>query len=136
MGLADIPSGPATIAPLVWTIGHLTMCLIVDSTALPDPEHTQAMLSAFYHAKTVSPPMWFLGINLALLLLGLLGNFGSLVNFFFAKCSLKRRALELLGVVLFVCNVALNIVHVMPLEKSVASLSRTVTSELGMLFSI
>ena len=81
--------------------------------------------------KSVQPPVWFLAINLALLSLGLLGNLGSLLAVFTAQCSLKRRALELAGVLLFVANVWFNIAIVMPLETSTANLTRAVSKDLG-----
>jgi hypothetical protein len=133
MPLAVIPNGPYSIVPLVWTLGLLTAAVMVDSVALADAEHTQSMLSGFYRVKAVDPPVWFLAINLALLLLGLLGNVSSLIAVFTAQCTIKRRFLELVGVLLFVGNVWFNVAVLGPLEASVATLPRTVSSELGTL---
>lgn len=125
-----LPSAPLTAVFLMLFLGFGLLSLAVDETALrwmaaasdsdSDSSSGKDFLAAFYRAKALEPPVWFLAINVLALLGGLFNHGRMAVAVLSSKAAFAsaahRRWMGILAVSFF-ANLAVTVLLTVPLER-------------------
>lgn len=105
-----IASAPINALFLGIFIGFTLICLVVDGGST-------TLNNEFYGTKNSTPPLWFTGFNLFMLVSGLYTNTANFVYIFTRHSSRTRKMADGVQMALFVGLVAFSVIVVQPSEK-------------------
>mmetsp|Transcript_26250 Transcript_26250/g.36972 ORF Transcript_26250/g.36972 Transcript_26250/m.36972 type:complete len:183 (+) Transcript_26250:118-666(+) len=114
-----VPAAASSVAGLMFHVGLGLLALALDMWTTD--EKSFLACAGFYFKKTVEPPTYWQLILVVMLLGGAFGYTTNLIGVFTKNGNRTRKVADVIGFVVFVCNLSFNALYVMPLEKAVGT---------------